>query len=74
MISWPIGFELFESLIGEIMPAFYGGKLTTFEDDEKESEYGYVRKVYISSRFVRSDLNLVFCCCAMFGFGDDFMK
>ncbi|XP_048617543.1 V-type proton ATPase catalytic subunit A-like isoform X2 [Brassica napus] len=27
------------------MPAFYGGKLTTFEDDEKESEYGYVRKV-----------------------------
>ncbi|CAA7056706.1 unnamed protein product [Microthlaspi erraticum] len=27
------------------MPAFYGGKLTTFEDSEKESEYGYVRKV-----------------------------
>ena len=32
------------------MPAFYGGKLTTFEDDEKESEYGYVRKV--SSSFL----------------------
>ncbi|KAL0886497.1 hypothetical protein Bca101_010480 [Brassica carinata] len=27
------------------MPPFYAGKLTTFEDDEKESEYGYVRKV-----------------------------
>ncbi|KAK4479231.1 hypothetical protein RD792_014742 [Penstemon davidsonii] len=27
------------------MPAVYGGPLTTFEDAEKESEYGYVRKV-----------------------------
>lgn len=27
------------------MPAVYGGPLTTFEDSEKESEYGYVRKV-----------------------------
>lgn len=27
------------------MPAVYGARLTTFEDDEKESEYGYVRKV-----------------------------
>jgi len=40
------------------MPAFYGGKLTTFEDDEKESEYGYVRKVL--SCFVRSGFNLFF--------------
>jgi hypothetical protein len=23
----------------------YGARLTTFEDSEKESEYGYVRKV-----------------------------
>lgn len=55
---WSIGFEFFESLIALKMPAFYGGKLTTFEDDEKESEYGYVRKVL--SRFVRSGINLVF--------------
>ncbi|RYR63904.1 hypothetical protein Ahy_A04g021649 isoform E [Arachis hypogaea] len=27
------------------MPAVYGSRLTTFEDSEKESEYGYVRKV-----------------------------
>lgn len=27
------------------MPAVYGSRLTTFEDAEKESEYGYVRKV-----------------------------
>lgn len=27
------------------MPAVYGARLTTFEDAEKESEYGYVRKV-----------------------------
>lgn len=27
------------------MPSVVGGPLTTFEDDEKESEYGYVRKV-----------------------------
>jgi len=27
------------------MPAVYGARLTTFEDSEKESEYGYVRKV-----------------------------
>lgn len=27
------------------MPSVYGGPLTTFEDAEKESEYGYVRKV-----------------------------
>lgn len=50
------------------MPAFYGGKLTTFEDDEKESEYGYVRKVL--SRFVRSGFNLFFSCSAMLVFGD----
>uniref|UniRef100_A0A166EQ15 V-type proton ATPase catalytic subunit A n=1 Tax=Daucus carota subsp. sativus TaxID=79200 RepID=A0A166EQ15_DAUCS len=27
------------------MPSVYGDRLTTFEDSEKESEYGYVRKV-----------------------------
>ncbi|KAK9099739.1 hypothetical protein Scep_023169 [Stephania cephalantha] len=27
------------------MPAVYGDRMTTFEDAEKESEYGYVRKV-----------------------------
>ncbi|KAF3672984.1 V-type proton ATPase catalytic subunit A [Capsicum annuum] len=27
------------------MPSLYGGPLTTFEDSEKESEFGYVRKV-----------------------------
>ncbi|XP_039006007.1 V-type proton ATPase catalytic subunit A-like [Hibiscus syriacus] len=27
------------------MPAAFGARLTTFEDSEKESEYGYVRKV-----------------------------
>ncbi|XVE89291.1 hypothetical protein DITRI_Ditri19aG0190800 [Diplodiscus trichospermus] len=27
------------------MPAVYGARMTTFEDSEKESEYGYVRKV-----------------------------
>ena len=27
------------------MPTIYGARLTTFEDSEKESEYGYVRKV-----------------------------
>nr|GMC52009.1 V-type proton ATPase catalytic subunit A [Ipomoea batatas] len=27
------------------MPSLFGGPLTTFEDSEKESEYGYVRKV-----------------------------
>ncbi|XP_057968606.1 V-type proton ATPase catalytic subunit A [Malania oleifera] len=27
------------------MPSVYGARLTTFEDAEKESEYGYVRKV-----------------------------
>ncbi|PIA43840.1 hypothetical protein AQUCO_01800111v1 [Aquilegia coerulea] len=27
------------------MPAVYGARMTTFEDAEKESEYGYVRKV-----------------------------
>lgn len=27
------------------MPSVYGARLTTFEDSEKESEYGYVRKV-----------------------------
>lgn len=27
------------------MPSVYGGRMTTFEDFEKESEYGYVRKV-----------------------------
>ncbi|KAL7221653.1 hypothetical protein ACSBR1_023583 [Camellia fascicularis] len=26
------------------MPSVYGARLTTFEDSEKESEYGYVRK------------------------------
>nr|GMD88220.1 V-type proton ATPase catalytic subunit A-like [Ipomoea batatas] len=29
------------------MPSAFGGPLTTFEDSEKESEYGYVRKVRI---------------------------
>ncbi|KAG6763300.1 hypothetical protein POTOM_030714 [Populus tomentosa] len=27
------------------MPSVYGARLTTFEDSEKESEYGYVRKI-----------------------------
>jgi hypothetical protein len=27
------------------MPAIDGQRLVTFEDDERESEYGYVRKV-----------------------------
>jgi hypothetical protein len=27
----------------------YGDRVTTFEDSEKESEYGYVRKVRASS-------------------------
>ncbi|KAJ8770868.1 hypothetical protein K2173_021783 [Erythroxylum novogranatense] len=27
------------------MLSVYGARLTTFEDSEKESEYGYVRKV-----------------------------
>ncbi|KAM6562762.1 hypothetical protein CsatB_022760 [Cannabis sativa] len=27
------------------MPSVYGARLTMFEDSEKESEYGYVRKV-----------------------------
>lgn len=27
------------------MPSAYGSRLTTFEDSERESEYGYVRKV-----------------------------
>ncbi|PSS07234.1 V-type proton ATPase catalytic subunit A like [Actinidia chinensis var. chinensis] len=27
------------------MPSVYGARLTTFEDSDKESEYGYVRKV-----------------------------
>ncbi|KAF8400206.1 hypothetical protein HHK36_013502 [Tetracentron sinense] len=27
------------------MPSVYGARMTTFEDSEKESEYGYVRKV-----------------------------
>lgn len=31
------------------MPAVYGSRLTTFEDSEKESEYGYVRKVRSTS-------------------------
>ncbi|KAM0968246.1 hypothetical protein ACFX2A_016924 [Malus domestica] len=30
---------------GPKMPAVYNTRLTTFEDSEKESEYGYVRKV-----------------------------
>ncbi|KAH1240088.1 V-type proton ATPase catalytic subunit A [Glycine max] len=34
------------NLISDLkMPAVYGARLTTFEDSEKESEYGYVRKV-----------------------------
>ncbi|TQD91010.1 hypothetical protein C1H46_023397 [Malus baccata] len=36
------------------MPAVYGARLTTFEDSEKESEYGYVRKVRSTSTL---DLN-----------------
>ena len=36
------------------MPAVYGARLTTFEDSEKESEYGYVRKVCSTSRSVHS--------------------
>lgn len=28
------------------MPSAHGDKMTTFEDSEKESEYGYVRKVF----------------------------
>ncbi|KAJ8770845.1 hypothetical protein K2173_021760 [Erythroxylum novogranatense] len=35
------------------MPSVYGHRLTTFEDLEKESEYGYVRKV--SGPFVVAD-------------------
>ncbi|KAL6509992.1 hypothetical protein OROHE_020609 [Orobanche hederae] len=27
------------------MPSIYGGPITTFEDAEKQSEYGYFRKV-----------------------------
>lgn len=38
------------------MPPVYGGPLTTFEDSEKESEYGYVRKVLLLPRSVFSPL------------------
>ncbi len=38
-----------------IMPAIDGQRLVTFEDDERESEYGYVRKV---------GMQYVFCACA----------
>lgn len=31
------------------MPSAYGDRMTTFEDSEKESEYGYVRKVWTRS-------------------------
>jgi hypothetical protein len=37
------------------MPAIDGHRLVTFEDDERESEYGYVRKV---------GMQYVFCACA----------
>jgi hypothetical protein len=37
------------------MPAVYGARLTTFEDAEKESEYGYVRKVRTIIFFPRSN-------------------
>ena len=38
------------NLISDLkMPAVFGARLTTFEDSEKESEYGYVRKVSVSS-------------------------
>jgi hypothetical protein len=37
------------------MPAIDGQRLVTFEDDERESEYGYVRKV---------GMQYVFCACA----------
>ncbi|KAL6576211.1 hypothetical protein OROHE_000682 [Orobanche hederae] len=29
------------------MPSIYGGPITTFEDVEKESEYGYIHKRYL---------------------------
>lgn len=38
------------------MPSLFGGPMTTFEDSEKESEYGYVRKVFSFSL----DLQLFF--------------
>jgi hypothetical protein len=38
-----------------IMPAIDGQRLVNFEDDERESEYGYVRKV---------GMQCVFCVCA----------
>lgn len=38
------------------MPAVHGDRLTTFEDSEKESEYGYVRKVDICAFYL-----LIFC-------------
>ncbi len=38
-----------------IMPAIDGHRMFTFEDDERESEYGYVRKV---------GMQYVFCACA----------
>jgi hypothetical protein len=37
------------------MPAIDGHRMFTFEDDERESEYGYVRKV---------GMQYVFCACA----------
>ncbi|KAL6576210.1 hypothetical protein OROHE_000681 [Orobanche hederae] len=32
------------SVYSRNMPSIYGGPITTFEDAEKESEYGYIRK------------------------------
>lgn len=50
------------------MPSVYGARLTTFEDDEKESEYGYVRKVRKPTLIQFSFLHdlLVLFCSSMF--------
>ena len=34
------------------MSSTYGTRMTTFEDSEKESEYGYVRKVFFDLLFL----------------------
>lgn len=36
------------------MPPAYGDRMTTFEDSEKESEFGYVRKVSFLELFPES--------------------
>ena len=59
LISCNRGFHLafackhwyhFFSDLSDKMPSVYGARLTTFEDSDKESEYGYVRKVHLPSR------------------------